>query len=285
MTANSDNFKSCPLCNSERIHKLGDIVYHQPTYFSTSIITLEIIPELWMCHQCNSSFVQNRVPENIAIGLYSQGKSGDRWSREPFEHQKSANQLECLERYFLKGKKILDIGCNTGELLDYAKSLSCETSGVEYSKKSREILRDKGHVPFSSISEVNQKFDVITAFDLVEHLYDLPAFFSSCKNLLNQDGVLIALTGNIKSMNARFCKTKWWYIRYPEHIVFPSKKYIIQHSGFLIEEWIRTYASNGYRHTSLQVIKGLILSLLRRNYDGLPSVGPDHILMVLKCED
>lgn len=285
MIANSFRSEACPLCYSVSIHKLGDISYGRPIHFSTSVIEIESIPELFQCHCCGSSFVQNIVLESMAVTLYSHGESGKRWSREPFQHQKPIEQIECLKRYFLSGCNVLDIGSNTGELLDYAKLLGCKTAGLEYSKSSRDILKEKGHAAYASMSAIDTKFDVITAFDLVEHLYDIPAFLLSCKKLLSDNGVLIVLTGNIGSFSAKRCKSQWWYVQYPEHIVFPSKKYFLERSGFLVSEWMATYAAQAYRHTWLQILKGLTRKLLlRERYTGLPSIGPDHVLAVLKNE-
>ena len=282
MIANSIRYIHCPLCSSERISQAGNISYSQPVHFSTNEIELEFVPELWKCSKCKSSFVQNIVPENTAIALYSKGDSSGRWSGEPFIRQKPSNQIRCLEQYFLPGKSVLDIGCNTGELLDYAKSVGCETAGIEYSQTSRYVLVSKNHLAFSTITEIKEKFDVITAFDLVEHLYDLPAFFKSCREVLNKDGVLIVLTGNAGSLSARLSKSGWWYLKYPEHIAFPSQKYLSEYTGFAVVQWIPTYASKGYQQSWLQVLRGVVGSMRRGRYSGLPSIGPDHVLVVLK---
>ena len=103
-------------------------------------------------------------------------------------------------------------------------------------------------------------------------------------DILKKEGVLIVLTGDIGSLSARLCKSSWWYLQYPEHIVFLSKKYFAQHSGFLVEEWVRTYASKSYQGSLPYVLRGLASGVVRMRYNGLPSVGPDHVLAVLKNE-
>jgi len=284
MINNNVRYECCPLCHSENVFMVGNVAYDQPIYFSTHEIELKFIPELWKCSRCYSFFVQNVVPEGLAVNLYSQGKSQERWSTKLFQDQKPINQLHYLKRFLLEGRKVLDIGCNTGALLDYAKSLGCETAGVEFSQNSRQILEGKGHIAFSSMSDVQQRFDVITAFDLVEHIYDMPAFFINCKNMLKKGGILIVVTGNIESLSAKLCKQRWWYFRFPEHIAFPSKTYFIHYSGFLVEEWIRTYASIDFQFSWSQALKWLTGSVVRGSYNGLPSIGPDHVLAVMQNE-
>ena len=282
--ANQARYERCPLCSSGRIDAVGAIPYDSPTRFSTNHVEFAAAPQLWHCHDCRSSFVQNVVPEEIAVTLYTSGVSGERWSSEPFESIKPSNQRECLEHYFRKSARVLDIGCNTGELLDFARNRGCETSGVEYSAASRRVLEKKGHRAFASLADVSGSYDVITAFDLVEHFYDIPNFFRSCKELLREGGVLVILTGDIGSLTARLCKSNWWYLKYPEHIAFPSRRYFARHTGLSLDRWLRTYASKGYRAGWRQILGQLVRGLWKRQYSGLPSIGPDHVMVVLKNE-
>ena len=177
---------------------------------------------------------------------------------------------------------VLDVGCNTGELLDFVKSKGCRTAGVEFSATSRSMLNSKQHQAYDSLDHVTERFDVITAFDLVEHLYDVPGFLKKCQSLLVDGGVVVILTGDKSSLSARICQSKWWYLTHPEHIVFPSRQYYVQHSGLHVEKWIPTYASKGYKKQPVAVFKGVLKRILKRNYTGLPSLGPDHVLIVLK---
>lgn len=274
---------ACPLCGSQKLYSLGGVSYASPILFSTTHITISCRPELWGCRDCRSCFVQNTVDADTAKLLYSTGQSGDRWSKVAFDQNKTHEVIKHMTAIF-KGKgNILDVGCNTGELLDFAQKLGCKTSGVEFSSASREVLSEKGHKSYATLEESPGGYDVITAFDLVEHLYDASAFLKSCHEKLSAKGRLVILTGNINSLSARLSGSRWWYAQYPEHIVFPSKKYFRENSGYRIEKWIWTYASIGYIFPFRRVWSEILHTVLRQQtFNGLPSIGPDHVLIVLK---
>ncbi len=279
---NSYRHKSCPLCSSIKVQYVNNIEYMGHDKFTTNVISLGFSPELWRCCTCGSWFAQNIIPANVAISLYRDGFSADCWSQKPLVENKSSEILDLLSSVMEKDKRVLDVGCNTGELLDYAKSRGCITSGVEYSVNSRKILDCKGHLAYSSLDEADETYDIITSFDLIEHLYDVPYFFKACKEKLSDNGLIVILTGDIRSLTARLCQAKWWYLKYPEHIVFPSHNFYEKYSGCQVDEWISTYASVGYHHPFTTKMIGITRNLLEGNYMGLPSLGPDHILIVLR---
>jgi SAM-dependent methyltransferase len=280
---NNYKVRACPFCNSSDIFFKGKISYAKPVRFSNTQICLDLIPELWSCNNCASAFTQNCIAELDAINLYTRGESNTRWSNEKFEICKPKSQLRLLNQYLTEGKKVLDIGANTGNLLDYALSRKCITSAVEYSQTSRDILEKKGHKAYQNLSEIKDKFDVITAFDLVEHLYDPMPYIEECSNHMNNKGFLIILTGDINCISSVFSKNNWWYIKYPEHIRFIGRKAVKKLNNFRLIDVKKTYASVGYIANPVQFIKFLITLILKRNsYTGLPSITPDHKLLILQ---
>jgi 2-polyprenyl-3-methyl-5-hydroxy-6-metoxy-1,4-benzoquinol methylase len=281
---NNHRWARCPLCNAKAVFRIGTIEYQNPLRFSTQIIQLTEMPELWKCSECRSCFTQNVIQEKIAKSLYAICDSGDRWPSTLFEQEKTTNTIKCLSKLFLPGKKILDIGCNTGELLDYAKSKGCQSAGLEFSATSRDVLERKGIRSFASFDEIDDLFDIVTAFDLLEHLYNVPEFLDRCKNILAPNGYLVILTGNVSSFSARFTGATWWYTQFPEHIVFPSKKYFLNISGYEVISWIPTYASMSFIYPITQFMRAICNSVLKWSYTGLPSFRPDHVLAVLKNE-
>lgn len=279
---NNFRWDSCPLCHSSDIHKLADADYGANAQFSTQEIELSKHPEIWSCDRCTSGFVQNIIPEAISETLYSTSPAGERWSIIPFEQAKAVEVVSVMTDVFVNNGRVLDVGCNTGELLDFAKKLGWATSGLEYSAVSREVIRSKGHTAYQSFDEMSGQFEVITAFDLVEHLYDVPGFLSNCHDKLAYGGKLIILTGDIQSASARTAGAAWWYAQFPEHIVFPAKKYFAGLKNFTLESWLPTYAAEGYKYPLYRHLMSLIKRVATRNkYSGQPSLKPDHALIVL----
>ena len=282
-----DNFfkwEKCPLCGSEKIHEVGELRYREPVMFSTHHVIMKYRPTLGRCRQCKTSFTQNIVSKDLALELYSTGGSDAKWPRNnTFIESKSRNIVTRLSKYFVANKTILDIVCNTGVLLDYAKSLGAITFGIEPSYSSQKILRAKGHHYIDSISSINDKFDVVTAFDLVEHLHDLNGFLKRVHEVLKPGGFLIILTGDVSSPSAQLAAKNWWYLQAPEHIVFPSPNFFDSIEIFDLVSVERTYASRGYKKPLIySFAQYLRKTLFKGGYDGLSSLGPDHMLLVLK---
>jgi SAM-dependent methyltransferase len=271
----------CPLCASLDIRKIGDIEYFKPLIFSTKEISLVRTPELWKCRECKSGFTQYAIPEQESARLYGAGVGAERWTSKPFQEEKTKRVIRVLEKVFFPGSNVLDVGCNTGELLDFAKSFGCTTSGVEISTESREIVKEKGHNCCASIDEVQGEFDVITAFDLVEHLYDFRRFMALCNKKLRENGLLIILTGNISSLSSNITGSKWWYVRFPEHIIFPSRKCFYSIPDFSVNRWFRTYAATKYYSSFWSKTFSLLKGIQYSDYMAQPSFVYDHVLVVL----
>jgi len=280
--ANNLRYNNCPLCGAVTIHQVGRINYVSPVYYSTQVISLLSPPELWKCDSCHSGFIQNAVPEVESISLYKQGKSEERWASTYHDEPKTKVVAETLKKLFKKKSRVLDIGCNTGEILDFAQKRGCKTFGVEYSLDSLNLLKSKGHIAHSSMEEVEENLDVITAFDLIEHLYDLPKFIEICLDKLSPDGCLVFLTGDICCFWAQSTRANWWYVRYPEHITFPSRKYFELHPKLQVMDWIPTFADRAYDRPKLRVVMSIAKRLLLGDYSGVPALGPDHALIVIK---
>jgi SAM-dependent methyltransferase len=126
------------------------------------------------------------------------------WNPENFA---SASKEENL--YFSKIRKkfklaeslnVLEIGFGNGSFFDYSKSIGWSISGIELIPNLREIAEKNGFDTYKSISDLNNKvkFDLIVAFDVVEHIdsEDLVDFLKKIHNLLKSNGLFIMRVPN-----------------------------------------------------------------------------------------
>ena len=86
---------------------------------------------------------------------------------------------------FKKGGKLLDIGCGNGWFLEAAKKKYSTCEGVEFSDSLRTWLESNLKIKtYKEIDDVqNKSYDIITAFDLIEHVPDPKVFLKQMKQL------------------------------------------------------------------------------------------------------
>lgn len=109
---------------------------------------------------------------------------------------------------YTKGRRVLDLGCVQHNQSNYYSrywlhkailSNAAHVVGLDLSKSGVEFLTSKGldvHYADAQNFDLDQKFDVIVAGDIIEHLHDLSGFFGCCTKHLENDGRLIISTPN-----------------------------------------------------------------------------------------
>jgi SAM-dependent methyltransferase len=279
LTVNNTRYDKCPICQNNSIAKIGIIKYTKPIFYSTIEIELSHVPELWKCKECGSWFTQNIVSENDSHALYSTGSSIERWGSIPFKQGMSQDVIGVVNKYLKRGLKVLDIGCGQGALIDYAAEAGCKTYGVEYSKEAVLTL-EKRHTMFSSMEEINEKFDIIFSFSIIEHHYHFNDLLNFTGKKLNPNGKLIILTGDNESDEAKKQREKWWYVSLVEHIIFPAKK-TYELNKYCIIEHKNVFPFSQPQYT----LRGLLrkgISLLTSNRKHWPFPPKNHYIIVLE---
>jgi 2-polyprenyl-3-methyl-5-hydroxy-6-metoxy-1,4-benzoquinol methylase len=279
---NNYRFSACPFCGAADLSKVGNLKYAKNLRLATTGIQLTQQPELWKCNLCQSSFTQNAIPPAVAEELYAGSEGSQRWGHESFEKDKTDAVIDYFKKNeALRDKKLLDVGCNTGEFLDFVKTNGIQPYGLEICEESHVILKNKGYTSYRSPGDISGMFDIITLFDTMEHLYDPKGFLRLVDQLLNSGGLLIVLTGNPMSAPVQTAKQRWWYYNYPEHVIFPSQNYFYHYlEGYTVKQFISTYASRTQESLKLsfkQKIRSYFGAYRRNQYNG----APDHQFVVL----
>lgn len=119
------------------------------------------------------------------------------------------------------GARLLDYGCGAGDFLAYAKKQNLNVYGVEPHPDALEITQKKiGKEMASSmhLEEINQRFDYITLWHVLEHIPDLFEFIGQLKDHLTVDGKMLIAVPNYTSFDARFYKEHWAAYDVPRHL-------------------------------------------------------------------
>jgi len=97
------------------------------------------------------------------------------------------------------GKKVLEIGCATGDLLNavsasYGVGIDISPNMIQAAKKKYPHL--KFYVSSAEVIRIDDKFDYIIASNLLDYLADIEPVLENIKKLLNVDGKVIITTVN-----------------------------------------------------------------------------------------
>jgi teichuronic acid biosynthesis glycosyltransferase TuaH len=126
---------------------------------------------------------------------------------------------------------LLDIGCASGKFLELAEMAGFSATGIDISREAIEIANNKGLIallsPLEQLKADDEKFQVITAWDLIEHLENLREFLSEVNRILKDGGVFIFSTPDAGAKIAEEKKNLWiGYITSLEHVSFFTQDFL-----------------------------------------------------------
>lgn len=210
--------------------------------------------EIYRCPSCGLKTTRlNTDYEQFVNRFYSQGyftgaqKYGayanyrdDKW----FIVQNMKKFLKQIKRYKSSGK-LLDVGCAMGFFVELALGNGYDAYGFDpseyaaaYAKKS--VDGRVRHATIQSVHYPEKSFDVITVFDVVEHLGDPQKDLRKLSNYLKDDGILLIATGNAGSLSAKVFRRRWPFYTPPQHLFYFTKKNfetLLRQSGFTPIYW------------------------------------------------
>lgn len=125
----------------------------------------------------------------------------------------------------VKPASVLDFGCGTGAFLKYCQNKGLNTAGVEPSHIAREKAEQiTGQLIVPELTQIQEKFDAITLWHVLEHVYDLDATVSTLKDRLSENGTIFIAVPNLKSIDAHHYGEYWAAFDVPRHLWHFSKE-------------------------------------------------------------
>ncbi len=173
---------------------------------------------------------------------------------------------------------VLDVGCFDGQFLSYLDRV--ERYGVEIHQGAAERARSRGieivGADYEALAGFAGRFDVVTSFDVIEHVHDPRYFVHLLAGAVKPGGAVIISTGNTDALSWRFMGSRYWYCTIAEHISFINPRWC---NWFAAESGLEVARVQTFSHkqgTAQEKIENLIKNAAYRLVPGLAAFARRH---------
>ncbi len=211
----------CLACGSTRVRLRWRQQRHHPDYFS--------------CRDCGLvfAFPQREVDyEHAPSDLPTDDEYQTRLRSFAIRYQR-------IKRYLPTGEPhVLDVGCNNGVFLSYAKEQGCKVLGIEpsldYARYARERFGlDVIRGAFES-HPFEQRFGLITLFNVLEHTKDPRDVLAKAYGLLQENGLLMLELPYVFTLQGLASFRRWHHFEETHNWFFGKSNItrLLEHLGY-----------------------------------------------------
>lgn len=230
-------FTLCPVCSSKR----NNIIFKKQKY------------EVRKCLLCTVQFISpfpktSEIQDIYKKGYFLGGHSGARGYRDyrdltPNLVTEAGLKLNFIRKYIKKGQ-LLDIGAGTGIFVIEARKRGFKVGANDISPYVLDIMKRNRIKTFAGAIETiklpRKYFDVITGWDVIEHIPDIKKAMQMLNHSLKMGGYIFFTTPDTDRIDAKLLRTHWYsYYKIPDHVLFLNRKSIIKllsDSGFEVKD-------------------------------------------------
>ena len=214
---------SCYLCKSDKYSKRTGSVRDNPDIdvlecSDCGLVYLSSFEHIQDKHYEGSGMHNDEVP-NIVNWLKETEFDDKR--RYDFVKEKIAN------------KNLLDFGCGAGGFLEMAKRSASNVSGIELERALQQSFQVRKLNVFSNLKEAqkkSKKYDIITAFHVVEHLKNPKEILKNLSKLLTENGeILLEVPNSDDSLLTLYESSDFQNFTYwSQHLFLFNKKTMVE---------------------------------------------------------
>ncbi len=234
--------------------------------------------DLLRCRQCGLAFFSSIPDSQFLKEHYSSYQSSK--SVSIVTVARYSNMLDKFEAY-RKTNRILDFGCGNGFFLEEALKRGWEVYGTEISGNKLQELKRKNLNIILDLEDAcgrGLKFDVITMFEVLEHLIRPDLTVGLLSKMLERGGVLYCTTPNFDSLTRILLGKRCSIVNWPEHLYYFSyknldllmrsnglRKNMLESSGLRPSDYIRLFKKTGFKENNLRFVDEEARVLIEKN--------------------
>ena len=217
------HYTLCPVCGSAGISKVFKVKDNTASqeYF-----------DIYHCSNCQARFTQN-PPSETSIGEYYRSEN---YISHTDTSKGLVNRLYRAVRNFSINQKkklienitgltrgtLLDVGSGTGYFAKAMQAGGWQVTGLEPDEGARTIAMQQHAIKLLPADELfrlpEKKYDAITLWHVLEHVYDLKKYISTFKRILTDNGKLFIAVPNYTSYDAMSYGSNWAGYDVPRHL-------------------------------------------------------------------
>ncbi len=219
-----ETLKQCPVCRGES--------FEEYIRCKDNVASGEIFI-ICKCTVCSFLFTNPR-PTESECGTYYQSTNyvshaDEKWSLVLFLYRtiRKINlrwKLGIINRLVPRKsqRNILDYGCGLGTFLNYSKQNGWNTTGMDISEDARNVVKQRYAIDVFENAEIHKgeagKYEIITLWHVLEHVYELDKTIDSLKKSLTNLGYILFALPNSDSYDAKKYGSNWDAYDVPRHI-------------------------------------------------------------------
>lgn len=191
------------------------------------------------CNSCSFNFIPPYYRKRIEYTQYKNAdvtaavRAGNNW----IKIQRHKLRFKFIQK-FVRSGKLFDLGAGWGHFMLAGKELGYDVYGVEISEQPylycvNDLKLPVDHIDFFEMDE-SKKFDVITMWDVLEHIDKANDFLEKCSKLTKPGGYLFLQVPQIDSYFAKRHKDEWKMMGL-DHVNYFGKdtiKQILANNGY-----------------------------------------------------
>lgn len=160
---------------------------------------------------------------------YQSGLYKDYVEASALKYETFRRRIELIRKY-VDGSRLLDVGCASGFFIEMALKYGFDAYGVELSKQAIALAKPEvgGRITNGDVNLLHvrneQKFDVVVAFDIIEHTHDPIKFLQDIRDVLSPQGWLVLTTPDTGHFLRYLMGSHWPMLQPLQHTYLFSKK-------------------------------------------------------------
>lgn len=236
--------KDCEVCGNTNLQAVLDLGSHplcdDLIPVGDTRVCKEYPIEILFCDTCKTAHQRYQVPKHELFPATYHYRS--RFTADVLNGMASLVDA-CGTRMSLAGKKVVDIGCNDGSLLNFFKEKGCVTLGIEPTGASSDAVKN-GHIIYNqflspSVAETivkeHGKPDIITFTNVFAHIENLPEVIDALKILWSPSLMIVIENHYLGAVLAR-SQFDTFYHEHPRSYSYSSFLHIAKNIGTTIQE-------------------------------------------------